>query len=522
MENTVILFAAQLSDFAFEKAFDSKSAFDLVLEWAAKVPDCKNLSVFVSEENKDRLEKALSECAAQIAKSAKIVSKNDWTRGDFAAEVSAVLSKNNSDYGVISFADTPFLNTALTNELIETHTKYSAEYTFADGYPYGVCPEVIDRGAAGIISALCTSAQKNVADKPMSRDGLFSIMSGDINSFEIETVIADKDYRLLRLEFESSSKINHLACKNLYEELGENKANPGEINLLELCDTASKLPSVLKTVPAFYNVQISGKYNHKLCYEPELSVSADMEFASFAKVVAQIAETSKKAVVSLSCFGEPLLHPKFVEFAKEVLKYDGLSLLIETDGTLLTEQIACELCETGKNRIDWIVLLDAMDKTLYSKIHGCEECEFDRALNSIVLLEKYFEGRVYPQLVRMKINEPSLESFYRFWKEKENPSKGQFIIQKYNSFCGLLSDEKSADLSPLDRNPCWHLRRDMVILADGSVPMCLQCFKNPLGNVFEEGLEAVWAKLNENLQNHINKNYSECCGICDEHYTFNF
>ena len=122
----------------------------------------------------------------------------------------------------------------------------------------------------------------------------------------------------------------------------------------------------------------------------------------------------------------------------------------------------------------------------------------------------------------MNENEEELESFFRYWNEKSNSSNGNFIIQKYNSFCGLIPDRKPADLSPVERNVCWHLRRDMNILVNGDVTFCHSCVNKVVGNVFTETLEKIWNQNNTEIMNHINKTYCDKCGKCDEYYTFNF
>ncbi len=547
MKNAVILYAAELSEHSFEKAFGGKSAFEFALEWAKSVPGSVSAVIFASEKNRAEIERNIPENIKSSEK-IRIASKESWTKGVFINEISDSLSSLNADFAVVSYADTPFLNRKLTEEICAEHTKYQAEYTFADGYPYGVAPEALDKGAAAIVSSLCKSDSRFMkkSEENMSRDTVFSLLSIDINSFEIETVIAENDYRLLRLEFECSSKINFLACRNLFSLLSPENGKISDFDLESLCGRAASSPDVLKTVPAFYNIQISSRYNHALCYEPPLPKMDDMSLDDFKNLLENISRFSEKAVISLSAFGEPLLHKDFFDFVSEALKYPEFSLLIETDGTLLTAELAEKISgiENSKGRIDWIILIDAVEKSLYAEIHGCGEDDFSKALDAVGILERFFPNHAYPQMVRMKANERELEQFYRFWKNPDSPAKGNFIIQKYNSFCGILGDEKSADLSPLERNPCWHLRRDFTVLADGSVPECICQFKTKiLGNVFDKEkqenggkascaeddsnfggscIERVWRKFDGNLNEQISKNYSGCCRSCDEHYTFNF
>ena len=524
-----ILFAGTSIPHAFDAAFDGLSAFDRALLWAETVPASVQTVIFTDDDNCAAVEKLVAG-----RKNISLVRHTAWTNALVAKEIAATCSSHKADYAAFAWVDLPFLSSTLTSELIETHTKYLAEYTFADGYPYGLAPEIVDGGAAGIIAALGEGVQKSAGEKPVSRDALFSIMSGDINSFEIETVIAPKDYRMLRLDFSCGEKANFLACQNVFSAAqGKVNLQSSDFDVIALSDLAESDASVLQTVPAFYNVQISGRYQHNLTYSPyqqmaEKKTFPDMAFSDFKKLVAQMAAYSEKAVVSLSAFGEPLLHPQFADCVAEVLSYPGLSVFVESDGTLVTEAFVSALAEKirplGTNRVIWCVLLDAMESNLYAQIHGCAEAEFSKAVDAVGLLAKAFPHQVYPQMTRMKKNEVQLEPFYRYWKNKDNPSFGELIIQKFNTFCGSLPDQKSADLSPLVRNPCWHLRRDMTILSDGTVPLCLcQCLSDQtIGNVLKEPVATVWERMKEPLALHLKKDYPALCKACDEFYTFNF
>jgi spiro-SPASM protein len=128
--------------------------------------------------------------------------------------------------------------------------------------------------------------------------------------------------------------------------------------------------------------------------------------------------------------------------------------------------------------------------------------------------------RVYLRATRMEENARDVEQFYREWKEQTE----NVIIQKYDHFCGVLPDRRLVDISPVERMPCWHLKRDLSILLDGTVPMCREDLarEHALGNVFADGVEACWARNEEHYQGHVEGALPDLCQKCDEYYTFNF
>ncbi|MBQ6057628.1 MAG: spiro-SPASM protein, partial [Treponema sp.] len=522
MKNLVILFAGMVDgNHLLENVFDGKCAFDLSLEWALSQKNSVKTVVLLNSTGES--EKIIERIDANSQKAQiAAVTKDAWTAAVLIEQIAVLCEEYKADYALFSWADCPFLSSKLTDELVKTHEEYKAEYTFADGYPYGLAPEVIDKGAARIIGELAGNNEKYTATGLCRRDAVFSVMSGDINSFEIETILSPKDYRLFRFEFEASSNAGLMLCKNVFDAAkAKNITADSNLDPVEFSDLASKTVGALKTLPHYYNIQISPSYNTKSLYNPYDKLFAgktlpQMKLEDFKNLVKKISDFSETAVVSLSCFGEALLNPDFLNMAKEVLSYPGLSLLVEGDGLLITEEIARELSEYS-NRVYWIICLDAANSEMYQKINGLGADEFSRAVASVSLLHKYFKGNVYPQFTRMKENEEQLEAFYRFWKEKENPSGGQLIIQKYDNLAGLLPEQKPADLSPLERNECWHIRRDMVILSDGSVPVCRARADEILGNAFTEELPEIWAKLDKEVEAHIARNYCKKCGGCDEY-----
>ena len=83
---------------------------------------------------------------------------------------------------------------------------------------------------------------------------------------------------------------------------------------------------------------------------------------------------------------------------------------------------------------------------------------------------------------------------------------------------------KATDLSPVIRSPCWHLMRDVVVLMDGTVPICKEDLgRSPsLGNAFTDDLSLIWERGADLYASHASLVYPGICAKCDEYYTYNF
>ena len=535
MECLIVLFADVRSHAMFEPLFDGKSAFERALDWAQSLNFIKEKEIAIfthTSIKKDCL------CATKKAGiSVQVCEREIWNVKTLFEDFVLYSEKFGASDIIYAFADCPFLSAEGAKEIFESHINYAAEYTFADGYPYGFTPEAVNAGTAKILKSLIDSNFSQEGMKSVSRTAVFDLIKKDINSFDVETVIPSFDARLFRISFCCASKAETEACRAFFKASSLQKSF-NDFSLDELSREACKTADVLKTLPTFYNVQVSAKSNMPSVYIPKIMTGCTqdgkdmfMDAENFKRLVEEISDFSGEAVISLSAWGEPLLHPELTQLCKTVLAKDGLSLLIETDGLLVTEELCAALktfseksheSTNAYGKIIWIVRIDSFTQEIYAKIHG-DEKYFLQAVNSVSVLQKYFPDSVYPQFVRMNVNECELEKFYRFWSAKESPSGGKHIIQKYSTFCGTLPDEKPADLSPLSRNPCWHIRRDLTVLLDGAVPFCRECLNsNIIGNVFEDGIKAVWTKLTPFVKEQMNGKYCDFCGKCDEYYTFNF
>ncbi len=509
----------------FEKKFGGESAFDLSLKWAGKIPDSKTVVLSEAALPSSALDSGGAGFEAEVLEAASVSS--------LLKKLSELSEREGSSSVVFSYADLPFLNTGITASLIETHSRYRAEYTFADGYPYGFSPEIIDSGTLKILHALSVENQKDAGRGEISRTCIFDFIKLDINSFEVEVEVSDEDMGLLRLSFDSGSKLDFLSCAALFDAL-DGKA-PDSLSKKEIFDLVSKTCGVYRTVPSYYGIQLSSAANFQSIYEPSEMFSGAESFmkrSDWENLLRKISDYSFEAVINPGFFGEPLLHPDFMDFAKTVLSYPKFSLLVETDGLGVTEGMLSSIKEEaskksvengfGIGRVLWIVKIDCATAEKYRELHSDFD-GFSSSVSAVRLINEYFPGRVYPQFVRSVKNEDELESFWRYWSSKENGSGGNVLVQKYSSFCGTLPDLKSADLSPLGRNACYHLRRDFNVLVDGSVPFCRETLrKKIIGNAFTEDLGKIFRLSDGEFSLHLKNSYCGFCGKCDEYYTFNF
>lgn len=496
MNNIIIINALNLSDYVYKELSNGLNSIQIVSEYTKSLPDIKKTVWF-------------SDTKLNIEDNSEIINRDNWDIGVLFTTIKEI-SKDFDNIFYI-FADCPCLDKELSIKMYENHIKYFADYTFADGYPYGLTPEIINKE---ILKNLVHLSDNN--KDIIKRDSVFEIIKKDINSFDIETEISPEDMRLLRLKLCADRKINFSIVKKIFEN--------NCINSTSILEFLEKEPKVLRTVPAFYNIQIAEgcPQNCSYCPYPQARDNktgniAEMTYDNFMKIVDQIIEYSEKAVISISLWGEPSYHSDIIKIVEYVLSNDNLDLIIETSGLGWQENILIQLKNNINKRPTWIVSLDAWTKSQYGFLRGEG---FEEAYSFVKKLSNYFPGSVYVQAVRMKGNENDLEAFYRSWKAQMD----NIIIQKYDHFCGFLPDERVTDLSPLKRFPCWHIKRDVNIHINGEVRLCREDIKGEyvLGNIFTDGLEKIWKKGNSFYIDHINNNLPEICKNCDEYYTFNF
>ncbi|GHV60722.1 spiro-SPASM protein [Spirochaetia bacterium] len=532
MNSLAVLYGGRLFPAAFEKVFDGKSALELAVERVRLFPGTGKV-VFLGTEGM---------VPSGLPGDVTVVSQPAWTRKKLLETLSALGA--GFDLTFFAWADCPFLDPVLAAAIAERHLKYAAEYSYADGWPYGFAPEILSPGTAGILAKIAGEDES-----PVERDSLFAVLQKDINAFDIETEISCLDLRSHRLSLSADSGRNLLLLTRFAQAAaGGGAGDTGTASPIPAAADAAGIiaskPEILRTLPNFYPIQVSGACPQSCAICPYPQFVGDgpggfMDPHQFESLLEKIIAFSGDAVIDLSLWGEISLHPRRLELVRLVLERPELSLIIETSGVGWKngdlEAIAGFAAAAGAaNRqsplppLSWIVSLDTADPQRYREIRGPG---FAEAVDCAKKLLALFPKDAYVQAVRTAGAEDDIEKFYRSWKEAAPHGAANIIIQKYDDFCGALPRKQASDLSPVQRQPCWHLMRDLPVLLNGTVPLCredLSVGRRILGNAFGDSLETIWERGAKFYEEQCMKagaggpKYSDSCAGCDEYYTYNF
>ncbi len=404
----------------------------------------------------------------------------------------------NSDNVLFFDAGSPFYDYQFIDKMIERHVKYFADYTYSIGYPEGLIPTIITKDALKEFLSLAESIDT------LNHSYLFDILSKDINSFDIETFLSDIDLRIYRIKFGENDIGERILTEKIFNSLEKRDVESIVKYLNENIDK-------LYTVPYMLEVELNNKLPCKPIYYPEVSYENELDTAFIKKLLIETKEINPKINLVFGGIGDPLLSSnilEILEFTKEI----NLNTIIETFGYNITEDFIDKLIKANP-KIIIVIKIDAYTENIYNKINI--NGNYNIVKNSYDLLKK--SGlKVYKSVVRMMENENEIETFIK------NKEAEDLIIRKYSTFCNKLIDRKVVDLTPLERIPCFHLRREVFVEANKKVRLCCFCLEQEIGDLSQENILDIITKLKEEYSKDAKKEYRECCMNCDDYYLFNF
>lgn len=399
----------------------------------------------------------------------------------------------------------PLINFKLTMDMLYSHFKFLNDFTFSSGYPEGFLPSILRGNISKSLALLAKDSDSEV----------FDVIKRDLNSFDVDIKVSDTDFRMLRINLSSMKEIDFIFLKRLLSVLKNNFKDP-----CFFLKTLGENLKFLRTIPSYYNLQISHAEDQDVVYSPlsKLPFSSVKKFMSLEELktlVVKAQEFSKEYSLGLSLWGECALNPEIYDIISFLEDFEAVKRVVIESSGLSWDKDA--LLRINPKKTVFILQIDAIDIEIYKKMRGDG---FKVALANADFFISNFKQNTYIQAVRTKINEDNLQDFYNYFKKKTD----NVIIQKFSKYNQFIENLEVLNLEPLKRFSCWHLKRDFPILIDGIVPLCKEDVerKHILGNAFKDSFEKIWDAGKVVYLDHVEENYKDICRDCDEYYTYNF
>ncbi|MCX8123324.1 MAG: spiro-SPASM protein [Spirochaetes bacterium] len=409
-------------------------------------------------------------------------------------------------------ADAAFMQPSIISEMLSTHIKYLSEFTFSYNLPSGYACEIISK-----------TALENPLANPTTTDSLCDIIKNNLNQFDVELYYKEPDLRWHRVQFRAANIRDRHVMHNI---ITITKEAPQYESLQEIIDSH---PEVLFTTPSYVEVELCGlcTLDCLFCYRNELSPQhGEMELSTLQILIEKMRSFNTPYAVCFGGSGEPLMHPHFYK-ALELCNNEELihTIVVETNGISADTGYASALASFANNKVTTIININGHNSESYTMLHNADHFALVHAnickLKEILDAHNKSNNHLYLQILKINETESFLDSYYDFWEQYKIP----IILQKQNTYIGRITDRRYADLTPLQRKPCWHLRQDLYILSDGTVAFCKQDIDGSAkrGNIITDDIVSIWAKQREHFVNDYRQNRAKKpnCSLCDEWYTYN-
>ncbi|MBI4975996.1 MAG: spiro-SPASM protein [Spirochaetes bacterium] len=404
--------------------------------------------------------------------------------------------------------DTPLIDVHETLRAFAQHREQFAFYTYGENYPEGVLPCIYKRGT---LDRLIPLAEEKKA--PLVWNSVHDTVFIDPNFFEIEVVISPEDMRYHRLSFRASSRRNVLIIQRL----------AADDHALAYPDMIKKLkaqPALRRTLPAYVEIELTTRQNLYPVYFPFAPgdrTDAELPYEAFCASYQRMADAVGDIHVSFSLYGEPLLHSDIKRIISAALEPPSATVYLETNGLLFDRAFADYILALNNDRLKIIFHLDAIDSELYASLY--RNGDLTKVLGNIEYYLTRENKNAYMQIRKMKDNLEHLMAYYKYFEKYDVT----IILQKYDSIRRTLPDAEAGNLAPLVKTCCWHLARDMAILADGRTVLCKEDCRgeHTLGNFLTDDFQTLWRNGERYYLENIG-NKLPFCDTCNEWYTYNF
>ena len=424
----------------------------------------------------------------------------------------AVKLLENAENLLLFYGIYPLLDKGLTEKIFKIHAKYNADYSYGENLPPGISPVILSQS---LFKAPGFDSVPESLDKPLSK-----FVESNINKFHVEVHYEEPDLRMLRLDFscatprslhETGEILSHIDANNIYQSISK---------------SIHTNPKLVFNHPTYIELEITTSSDQITAYSPRRVIDleeAELSLSEIDKINEYVSSTFSDTSVCLGGLGEPLQHSNVTEVINKFLQNKDLNLLLlETNGAQLDSVLdSIDYSNFSKMRI--IVMINSLEK--YERLHGKNSLtavreNLKKLQTKLTSINEEFLKHVYIQTLKVVDNETEIDTLY----DLADSHGFSFLLQKYNRYIDLLPEKRVSDMTPLKRSSCWHLRRDLYIMADGSVAFCKQDIQktHSKGNIKHEDITEIFSKQEEHFVDNFNKRYSYMnCAQCDEYFTFN-
>ncbi len=229
--------------------------------------------------------------------------------------------------------------------------------------------------------------------------------------------------------------------------------------------------------------------------------------------------------------GEPLLDPHLFSRIREAKSLGFRNIAISTNAEKLDAGKCRELLESGLDTV--IFSIDGIraetHETIRRNLHYPKILE--NCLNTIrVRDEEGFSTRFVVRFIRQPLNEGEWDEYAAFWSEALSADRRDIIIRyDAHSWSGAVASKDShlTRRDPLiEIQPCWHVFDHLVVLTDGTVPLCSEDWHKgtvQFGNANNESVIDIFNNKTSGRIRDIHasgqKNKIQLCRECTVHYS---
>jgi radical SAM protein with 4Fe4S-binding SPASM domain len=251
-----------------------------------------------------------------------------------------------------------------------------------------------------------------------------------------------------------------------------------------------------------------------------------MDFELFKKIIDEC--EGHVDFIYLHFFGEPLLHPKIIDFINYAAG-KAMTIALSSNATVLNERMSRDLLQSKLDLL--IISIDSLNPEIYKKIRDGGNLEnILKNIDTFLNLHQTFQStlNVSLQIIEMSLNkEEDIRTFTSRWKLRDGLNLTIKPLYNYADQVQNIHNLGNFPENNSDRRVCVEPWRGLVIGWDGIVVPCCNDFnyKFTLGDVSLNTLAEIWnsdkiQEMRKCQRNGLQKSIELCKGCLINHESY--